>query len=189
MLGPSVLQFTDPLLLPQEVLLLQLLLLDPHLLLQQSPLLLPHPVLLLLQHLPHLQLLQGCRREGGGDALCQGGQLFSSLEEKKTNSVHRTSSYASATTNNCCVPLAQPRYEPQGTKSQTLDLAAKELQRSFSHLIGESLGTFGMSLDSFGSLGSFPHLCGKSLDMLSWDTQVLPLQTAEFRLFSTICSF
>ena len=106
-------------------------------------------------------------------------------KKEKTNSVHRTSSYASATTNNCCVPLAQPRYEPQGTKSQTLDLAAKELQRSFS----QSLGTFGMSLDSFGSLGSFPHLCGKSLDMLSWDTQVLPLQTAEFRLFSTICSF
>ena len=133
---------------------------------------------------PQLPLLEQ-RREGGGDARCQGGQLFSSLEEKKTNSVHRTSSYASATTNNCCVPLAQPRYEPQGTKSQTLDLAAKELQRSFSHLIGESLGTFGMSLDSFGS---FPHLCGKSLDRLSLDTQVLP-PAAEFRLFSTFCSF
>ena len=97
-------------------------------------------------------------------------------------------SCTSATTNNRCVPLAQPRYEPQGTKSQTLDLAAKELQRSFSHWIGESLGTFGMSLDSFGSFGSFPHLCGKSLDRLSLDTQVLP-PAAEFRLFSTFCFF
>ena len=93
-----------------------------------------------------------------------------------------------ATTNNRCVPLAQPHYEPQGTKLQTLYLAAKELQRSFSHLIEESLGTSGMFLDSFGSFGSFPHLCGKSLDRLSLDTQVLP-PAAEFRLFLTFCSF
>ena len=90
---------------------------------------------------------------------------FSAAWKKKDQQLHRTSC-TSATTKNRCVPLAQPHYEPQGTILQTLDLAAKELQRSFSHLIGESLGTFGMSLDSFGSLGSFPHLCGKSLDML-----------------------